>query len=72
MGDGPTEEERVLRELEPSVERLLEQHLATARDWLPHQYVPWSAARDFEGPLRARPGRRSSRHCPRPSRMRWS
>ncbi|ATL32212.1 acyl-ACP desaturase [Streptomyces formicae] len=45
------EEEGVLRELEPSVERLLERHLSVARDWLPHQYVPWSAARDFDGPL---------------------
>ncbi|MEU3839066.1 acyl-ACP desaturase [Streptomyces sp. NPDC028635] len=43
--------ERVLRELEPSVERLLERHLAVAHDWLPHQYVPWSAARDYDGPL---------------------
>ncbi|WP_030559871.1 hypothetical protein [Streptomyces aureocirculatus] len=41
----------VLRQLEPSVERLLERHLATARDWLPHQFVPWSAARDFDGPV---------------------
>ncbi|MFI8238932.1 acyl-ACP desaturase [Streptomyces sp. NPDC085866] len=44
--------EVVLRELEPSVERLLEWHLAAARDWLPHQFVPWSAARDFDGPLK--------------------
>ncbi|WP_229820977.1 MULTISPECIES: acyl-ACP desaturase [Streptomyces] len=41
----------MLRELEPSVERLLDQHLGVARDWLPHQYVPWSEARDFDGPL---------------------
>lgn len=25
--------------------------MAAARDWLPHQYVPWSAASDFDGPL---------------------
>ncbi|MER8041250.1 acyl-ACP desaturase [Streptomyces sp. NPDC094032] len=43
--------EAVLRELEPSVGRLLEWHLSVARDWLPHQFVPWSAARDFDGPL---------------------
>ncbi|MGP3637168.1 acyl-ACP desaturase [Streptomyces sp. 24-1644] len=41
----------MLRELEPSVERLLEQHLAITQDWLPHQFVPWSQARDFDGPL---------------------
>lgn len=45
--------EVVLREPEPSVERLLEWLLAAARDWLPHQFVPWSAARDFDGPLKA-------------------
>ncbi|CAL9328820.1 acyl-ACP desaturase [Streptomyces sp. enrichment culture] len=42
---------RVLRELEPSVERLLERHLDAARDWFPHQYVPWGAGRDYDGPL---------------------
>ncbi|MEE1757549.1 MULTISPECIES: acyl-ACP desaturase [unclassified Streptomyces] len=45
------EGEHVLRELEPSVERLLGRHLAFAQDWLPHQFVPWSAAQDFDGPL---------------------
>ncbi|GAA3386893.1 acyl-ACP desaturase [Streptomyces roseoviridis] len=43
--------ETVLRELEPSVERLLARHLDAARDWLPHQYVPWGAGRDYDGPL---------------------
>ncbi|MFE0042983.1 acyl-ACP desaturase [Streptomyces albireticuli] len=47
----PAAAESVLRELEPSVERLLERHLAAAHDWLPHQFVPWSGARDFDGPL---------------------
>jgi acyl-[acyl-carrier-protein] desaturase len=51
MTEAVAEAERVLRELEPSVERLLERHLATARDWFPHQYVPWSAAHDYDGPL---------------------
>ncbi|MET9955061.1 acyl-ACP desaturase [Streptomyces sp. NPDC006339] len=43
--------EGVLRELEPSVERLLARHLEAARDWLPHRYVPWGAGRDYDGPL---------------------
>ncbi|MHC3471055.1 acyl-ACP desaturase [Streptomyces sp. 7R007] len=51
MAEVTAQEARVLRELEPSVERLLDRHLAAARDWLPHQYVPWSAARDYDGPL---------------------
>jgi acyl-[acyl-carrier-protein] desaturase len=50
-GVADAEAEHVLRELEPSVERLLERHLAAARDWLPHQFVPWSQAQDFDGPL---------------------
>ena len=34
-------------ELEPTVERLLERHLAGAKEWFPHELVPWSRARDF-------------------------
>ncbi|MEU3369541.1 acyl-ACP desaturase [Streptomyces sp. NPDC006711] len=41
----------VLTELEPCVARHLDRHLATAREWFPHMYVPWSGARDFDGPL---------------------
>jgi acyl-[acyl-carrier-protein] desaturase len=29
----------------------LERHLAIAKDWYPHEYVPWSEGRDFAGPL---------------------
>ncbi|MEV7198114.1 acyl-ACP desaturase [Streptomyces sp. NPDC093510] len=40
-------------EPEPSAERLLpEWHLAAARDWLPHQFVPWGSAPDFDGSLK--------------------
>ncbi|MET8975705.1 acyl-ACP desaturase [Streptomyces sp. NPDC004539] len=35
-------------ELEPSVARLLDRHLAAARDWMPHELVPWSLGRDFD------------------------
>jgi acyl-[acyl-carrier-protein] desaturase len=38
----------LLTELTPVAERLLERHLATAREWHPHEYVPWSRGRDFE------------------------
>jgi acyl-[acyl-carrier-protein] desaturase len=37
----------LIGELEPSVERLLERHLAGAKEWFPHELVPWSRARDF-------------------------
>jgi acyl-[acyl-carrier-protein] desaturase len=39
---------RLLRELEPVVERLLERHLETAREWFPHQHVPYGRGRDFD------------------------
>lgn len=37
----------LLRELTPTAERLLERHLATAKEWHPHEYIPWSRGRDF-------------------------
>lgn len=41
----------LLRELEPVVETNLNRHLATAKEWFPHEYVPWSQGSDFDGPL---------------------
>ena len=37
----------VLDALEPEVARLLDRHLATAKEWFPHDYVPWTEARNF-------------------------
>ena len=34
--------------LTPHVERLVERHLANAKEWFPHELVPWSLGRDFE------------------------
>src|SRR4249919_3691997 len=39
---------RLLHELAPAAESLLERHLASARTWYPHELVPWSRGRDFE------------------------
>ena len=45
----------LLRELEPVVEENLNRHLKVAKEWMPHEYVPWSA-----GPrLRRRARRRA-------------
>jgi acyl-[acyl-carrier-protein] desaturase len=41
----------LLHELEPIAEREVNRHLAQAREWMPHEYVPWSRGRDFDGPL---------------------
>lgn len=37
----------LLQELEPTVARLLDHHLAKAKEWFPHEMVPWSRGRDF-------------------------
>jgi len=38
---------RLLHELEPVVEANLNRHYAIAKDWQPHDYIPWSRGRDF-------------------------
>ena len=38
----------LLAELEPTAARLLDRHLASSKEWFPHQLVPWSRGRDFE------------------------
>ena len=37
-----------LAELEPVAAALLDRHLATAKEWFPHELVPYSRGRDFE------------------------
>jgi acyl-[acyl-carrier-protein] desaturase len=37
----------LLAELVPTGEQLLDRHLATAKEWFPHEFVPWSRGRDF-------------------------
>jgi acyl-[acyl-carrier-protein] desaturase len=49
MMSEPTDILVLLRELEPVVETNLDRHLATAKEWFPHEYVPWSQGRDFDG-----------------------
>src|SRR5947199_7471258 len=36
-----------LSELAPVAERLYERHDATAKEWFPHEFVPWGRGRDF-------------------------
>lgn len=42
-----TTQSALLTELEPVVEANLNRHLASAKPWNPHDYVPWSRGRDF-------------------------
>jgi acyl-[acyl-carrier-protein] desaturase len=37
----------VLIELEPVVAENLDRHLSLAKEWHPHDYIPWSEGRDF-------------------------
>jgi acyl-[acyl-carrier-protein] desaturase len=45
----------LLTELEPTVESNLNRHLHTAKEWFPHEYVPWSQGTDFDGVLGGQP-----------------
>src|SRR4051794_34982184 len=47
----PMTQTELLLELEPVVEANLNRHLSMAKEWFPHEYVPWSEGRNFDGPL---------------------
>jgi acyl-[acyl-carrier-protein] desaturase len=59
----------LLTELEPVVGRELDRHLRAAREWFPHEYVPWSDGHNFDGALDG-DALRSSTHPPPPARFR--
>jgi acyl-[acyl-carrier-protein] desaturase len=43
--------QNLLRELEPVVETELNRHLSMAKEWFPHEYVPWGEGVNFSGVL---------------------
>jgi acyl-[acyl-carrier-protein] desaturase len=45
----PVSDGALLKALEPMVEASLARHCATAREWLPHELVPWGRGQDFAG-----------------------
>ncbi|TDD98138.1 acyl-ACP desaturase [Actinomadura rubrisoli] len=45
----------MLTELLPVVEKELDRHYAAAEEWFPHQYVPWSEGRNYDGPFGGSP-----------------
>jgi acyl-[acyl-carrier-protein] desaturase len=47
----PLTQTQMLIELEQVVEENLNRHLNVAKEWFPHEYVPWSEGRNFDGPL---------------------
>jgi acyl-[acyl-carrier-protein] desaturase len=46
---GPKTTSELVTELEPVAAAELDRHLCMAREWFPHQYIPWSLGRDFDG-----------------------
>jgi acyl-[acyl-carrier-protein] desaturase len=42
---------RLLHALEEVVATELDRHLKVAKEWMPHEYVPWSDGRNFDGVL---------------------
>ncbi len=46
-GMPPLDTDALLRELDPVVAENLDRHLAVAKEWMPHEYVPWSDGRNF-------------------------
>ena len=51
----PLSQTALLVELEPVVASNLDRHLAAAKEWFPHEYVPWSEGRTFDGVLDGQP-----------------
>jgi acyl-[acyl-carrier-protein] desaturase len=38
----------LIEELEPVAAKLLERHMGVAKEWFPHELVPYSRGKDFE------------------------
>ncbi|MEP7004075.1 MAG: acyl-ACP desaturase [Chloroflexota bacterium] len=47
-----TQEERgeaaLLAEIEPAIGKLIDRHLTVAKEWFPHDFIPYSQGRDFD------------------------
>ena len=41
-------EAKLLAEIEPAVGKLIDRHLSVAKEWFPHDYIPYSLGRDFD------------------------
>ncbi len=44
----PSADEQLLIDLEPTAVELYERHMKTAKEWFPHELVPWSRGKDYE------------------------
>jgi acyl-[acyl-carrier-protein] desaturase len=41
-------EAALLAEIEPAIAKLVDRHLSVAKEWFPHEYIPYSLGRDFD------------------------
>ncbi|GAA2059040.1 acyl-ACP desaturase [Catenulispora yoronensis] len=48
-------ETALLTELEQVVATNLDRHFGTAKEWFPHEYVPWTEGTNFDGPYNGTP-----------------
>lgn len=60
---------QLLHELEPVVADELNRHEKLAKEWFPHEYIPWSEGRDFDGPYGGEPWQESDSKLPEPARV---
>jgi acyl-[acyl-carrier-protein] desaturase len=51
LTSGPKTQKELLLELEPVVEKEVNRHLAVAKEWFPHEYVPYGQGRTYAGVL---------------------
>ncbi|MET9292604.1 acyl-ACP desaturase [Streptomyces sp. NPDC003077] len=54
-GQAAWSDTRLLYALEEVVEKEINRHLKVAKDWMPHEYVPWSDGRNFDGVMGGEP-----------------
>jgi acyl-[acyl-carrier-protein] desaturase len=64
----PLDQTALLIELEPVVAANLDRHLSLAKEWFPHEYVPWSEGRTFDGLLGGEPWRQDDSGLPEVAR----
>ncbi|HET6481501.1 MAG TPA: acyl-ACP desaturase [Actinoplanes sp.] len=64
----PLDQTALLIELEPVVATNLDRHLSLAKEWFPHEYVPWSDGRTFDGLLGGEPWRSDDSQLPEVAR----
>ncbi|MFD0665500.1 acyl-ACP desaturase [Thermocatellispora tengchongensis] len=55
---------QLLHELEPVVAQELDRHLNVAKEWFPHEYVPWSEGATSTGCSAVRRGPSPTPSCP--------